>query len=73
MEKVMVTSACKFCGQLVQMEFEREVTEPQAEEAATMKCDCYQAKEYQLEILRSRKAKRNIMRLFGSDATVLQE
>lgn len=69
MEKVMVTSACKFCGQLVQMEFEREVTELQAEETATMKCDCYQAKEYQIEILRGRKAKRNIMRLFGSDAT----
>ena len=69
MEKVMVTAACRFCGQLVQMEFEKEVTEAQAEETATMKCDCNQAVVYRLEILRSRKAKRNIMRLFGSDAT----
>lgn len=66
--KKLTTAACRFCGQLVQMEFEKEITGPQAEETATMKCDCYQAKEYQMQILRKKKAKRNIERLFGENA-----
>lgn len=64
MDNVMVTAACRFCGQLVQMEFEKELTEPQAEEAATMKCDCGQAAGYRLEILRKGKARKNVTRLF---------
>ena len=65
MKKTAITAACRFCGQMAQLEGCGELTEPQAEEEATMSCQCEAAKEYQKERQRKDKALENIQTLFG--------
>ena len=52
----MKNVACRFCGQLIQIESDEELTAPQAEEEAVMLCQCYQAEEYRKEKRRREKA-----------------
>lgn len=69
MGKVINTAACRFCGQMVQIDTEDKLTQPQAEEQATMTCTCAEAVDYQKEKLRKEKAMKNVSVLFGEDAT----
>lgn len=64
----MKNVACRFCGQLIQVESDEELTKPQAEEEAVMLCRCYEAAEYQKEKYRREKALKNVSRLFGENA-----
>ena len=68
MKKTTQTAACRFCGQMAQIEADGELTKPQAEEKATMTCQCPEAVEYQKEKLRKEKALKNVSVLFGEDA-----
>lgn len=68
MSKGITTAACRFCGQMMQVEGE-DLTKPQAEEQATMTCNCSEAAEYQKEKQRKEKAMKNVSVLFGEDAT----
>ena len=68
MEKIMQTAPCRFCGQMVQIEADGKLTQPQAEEKATMSCTCPEAVEYQKEKQRKEKALKNVSVLFGEDA-----
>jgi hypothetical protein len=52
---------------MVQLD-EDNLTEPQAEEKATMRCNCSEAVEYQKEKQRKEKAIKNVSALFGEDA-----
>lgn len=69
MGTIVKTAPCRFCGQMVQIESEQELTQPQAEEQATMSCNCTEAVEYQKEKLRKEKAVQNVDTLFGEAAT----
>ena len=62
------TAPCRFCGQMVQIEADEKLTQPQAEEKATMSCTCPEAVEYQKEKQRKEKALKNVSVLFGEDA-----
>lgn len=64
----MKNVACRFCGQLIQVESDEELTKPQAEEEAVMLCQCYQAEEYRKKKRRREKALKNVSRLFGENA-----
>lgn len=64
----ITTAACRFCGQIVQLDTDENLTAAQAEEQATMMCKCDQAVEYQKEALRKEKALQNVNTLFGEDA-----
>ena len=64
----MQTGECRFCGQLIQFEYKYELTDPQAEEEATMACSCTEAIYYQKEKRRKQKALQNVSALFGKDA-----
>lgn len=68
MGKVINTAACRFCGQMVQIDTEEKLTQPQAEERATMTCSCAEAVDYQKEKQRKEKAMKNVSVLFGEDA-----
>lgn len=68
MSKAVQTAACRFCGQMIQIETEEKLTEPQAAEQATMSCTCAEAVEYQKEKQRKEKALKNVSVLFGQDA-----
>ena len=68
MKKTTQTAACRFCGQMVQIETDGKLTQPQAEEKATMSCTCPEAVEYQKEKQRKEKALKNVSVLFGEDA-----
>lgn len=68
MKKTTQTAACRFCGQMAQIEADGELTQPQAEEKATMTCKCPEAVEYQEEKQRKEKALKNVSVLFGEDA-----
>ncbi len=68
MKKTTQTAACRFCGQMAQIEADGELTQPQAEEKATMTCKCPEAVEYQKEKQRKEKALKNVSVLFGEDA-----
>lgn len=68
MGNIINTAPCRFCGQMVQIESEEKLTEPQAEEKATMSCTCEQAVEYQKEKKRKEKAIQNVAALFGEMA-----
>lgn len=61
-------AACRFCGQMIQLGNDCELTQPQAEEKATMMCQCSQAVDYQKEKQRKEKALKNVSALFGEDA-----
>ena len=49
MGNIMKTAKCRFCGQMTQIESDEELTVAQAEEQATMTCNCPDAVEYQKE------------------------
>lgn len=68
MGKIIPTAACRFCGQMIQIDSDCELTQPQAEEKATMMCQCPEAVEYQKEKQRKEKALKNVSVLFGEDA-----
>lgn len=68
MGNVINTAPCRFCGQMVQIEADGKLTKPQAEEKATMLCQCPEAVEYQKEKQRKEKALKNVSVLFGEDA-----
>lgn len=68
MKKIIPTAECRFCGQLVQLDGDCELTEKQAEEEAAMRCKCAEAAEYQKMRKRKEKALKNISLLFGEDA-----
>lgn len=68
MGEIINTAQCRFCGQMVQIESDEELTKPQAEERATMTCNCSEAVEYQKEKQRKEKAMMNVSALFGEDA-----
>lgn len=68
MSKIISTAPCRFCGQMVQLDTEEKLTQPQAEEQATMSCTCPEAVEYQKEKQRKEKAMKNVSVLFGEDA-----
>lgn len=68
MSEFAKTAPCRFCGQMVQIESDKELTQPQAEEQATMSCNCDAAVEYQKEKQRKEKAMKNVSVLFGEDA-----
>lgn len=68
MGNIVKTAQCRFCGQMVQIESDEELTKPQAEEQATMTCNCTEAVEYQKEKQRKEKAMMNVSALFGEDA-----
>lgn len=68
MGDIIKTAQCRFCGQMVQIETEKELTQPQAEEQATMTCNCTEAVEYQKEKQRKEKAMMNASALFGENA-----
>lgn len=61
-------AACRFCGQQLLIENGAEMTDPQAEEAATMRCDCDAAKAYQETATRRQTAKKRAQELFGEGA-----
>lgn len=61
-------AACRFCGQMIQLGDDCELTQPQAEEKATMMCQCSEAVDYQKEKQRKEKALKNVSALFGEDA-----
>lgn len=58
MGNIINTAPCRFCGQMVQIDSEEKLTQPQAEEQATMSCTCEQAVEYQKEKQRKEKKRR---------------
>lgn len=68
MSKGVQTGECRFCGQMVQLDTDDNLTKPQAEELATMTCTCDRAVEYQKEKQRKEKALKNVSVLFGEDA-----
>lgn len=62
------SGACRFCGQQVIIKDGAGMTEPQLEEAATMNCDCDDAKAYQEAANRRKTAKERVQNLFGAGA-----
>lgn len=62
------SGACRFCGQSVIVEDGAEMTASQLEEAATMRCRCEKALEYQESANRRSVAKQRVGELFGEDA-----
>lgn len=68
MGNIINTAPCRFCGQMVQIDSEEKLTQPQAEEQATMSCTCERAVEYQKEKQRKEKAMQNVAALFGEAA-----
>ncbi len=67
-KEVMQTAPCRFCGQMVQFMGDGGLTEPQAQEIATMNCRCEEAVEYQKEKNRKENALKNVQKLFGEEA-----
>lgn len=68
MKKIIQTAPCRFCGQMIQIDCDCELTQPQAEEEAVMLCQCPEAAEYRKEKQRKEKALKNVSVLFGEDA-----
>lgn len=66
MEQLVNAAHCRFCGQVTQTP--EEMTIPQAEEYATMNCDCPVAVDYQTKKIRCEKAMNNVQKLFGQEA-----
>lgn len=73
MGNIVKTAKCRFCGQMTQIEADEELTAAQAEEQATMTCNCPDAVEYQKEKQRKEKAMQNVAALFGEAAAPVEE
>ena len=50
MGNIVKTAKCRFCGQMTQIEADEELTAAQAEEQATMTCNCTDAVEYMMRV-----------------------
>ena len=68
MAKETKNAACRFCGQQHIIENGGDMTEPQLEECATMRCTCDDAKLYQETANRRGTAKQRAQELFGENA-----
>lgn len=68
MGNIVETAKCRFCGQMTQIEADEKLTAAQAEEQATMTCNCTEAVEYQKERQRKEKAMMNVSALSGENA-----
>lgn len=73
MGNIVKTAKCRFCGQMTQIEADEELTAAQAEEQATMTCNCTDAVEYQKEKQRKEKAMQNVAALFGGGSNTGQK
>lgn len=62
------SAECRFCGQMIQIETEDELTAQQAQEEATMLCQCLEAVGYQKKKYRRERALENVRILFGEGA-----
>lgn len=69
MGNIVKTAKCRFCGQMTQIEADEELTAAQAEEQATMTCNCTDAVEYQKEKQRNRDKYRSDTKLLASAAS----
>ena len=67
-KEILQTAPCRFCGQMVQFAEDDDLSEPQAQEMATMNCSCDDAVEYQKEKNRKENALKNVEKLFGREA-----
>ncbi len=67
-KEILQTAPCRFCGKMVQFMGDNDLTEPQAQEIATMNCGCDDAVEYQKEKNRKENALKNVEKLFGKEA-----
>lgn len=61
-------AACRFCGQQHIIENGSDMTDPQLEECATLRCNCDDAKVYQETANRRGTAKQRAQELFGENA-----
>lgn len=68
MSKEILTAACRFCGQTMQLDDGGELTPQAAEEQATMLCGCTNGVTYRTEKKRRERALKNVSALFGEDA-----
>lgn len=64
------TAACRFCGQMMALEYERDIvlSEEELIETATLKCNCDEAKDFQFKHGQKIKAKNRVHSLFGKKA-----
>ena len=65
-EEMVKIGKCRFCGQM--MTLDKEMTEHEAEEIATLQCGCQESVIYERDIKRRQKAIMNITELFGHGA-----
>lgn len=61
-EKEVMIGACRFCGQIAQVE--NGTNQEEWNREATLQCDCWDAKELRKKIRQAEKAKDNIRSLF---------
>lgn len=66
--KQIQTAPCKFCGQIVQFEEEKSLTDEQAMEMAVMECSCEEAVMYRKWVQQETKALENVTAFFGEEA-----
>lgn len=62
------SGSCRFCGQQIIIDGGADMTEPQLEEAATMRCECEKALSYQEVANRQQTAKQRANELFGENS-----
>lgn len=65
----IITAQCRYCGQIAQVETDKELTKKELEEEATMMCNCTQAKMYKREIARKERALKNVTLLFDTHSS----
>lgn len=70
MDKEIKTGICKHCGQAVSLEQAYE-TEKEADEAATLACDCPLAKMERESKQRLDKTNAEVIKLFGGEANLI--
>lgn len=66
--KQIQTEACRYCGQIVQFEAGKALTDEQAMEMAALNCECEDAVKYQKWMKQEKKALENVQKLFGEEA-----
>lgn len=66
--KQIQTAACRFCGQIVQFETEKVLTDEQAMEKAVLNCKCEDAAIYRKWMQQEKKALEHVQKLFGEEA-----
>lgn len=70
-ERIM--GICKFCGQVSGKEFKNVHNVDEADEAATMDCDCADAKDYQRKVKQRITAKETIRKLCSVNGCLATE